>query len=158
MTNERNLEAMNSPASAKTYREYLYPSINTIFSIAIVWPTVWLTVYPWSHTGGVLSGALVTVALYALTFVRAPRIQLDESMLKIGSVQIPRAELGAAEALTDEAARTARGPGLSPAAFVLFRGTTRSLVRIQVVSKSDPTPYWLVSSRKAEKFAAALNG
>ncbi len=149
---------MNSPASAKTYREYLYPSINTIFAIAIVWPTVWLTVYPWSHTGGVLSGALVTAALYALAFIRAPRIELDATTLKIGSVQIPRTELGAAEALLDDAARAARGPGLSPAAFVLFRGTTRSLVRVQVKSKSDPTPYWLVSSRKAEKLAAALNG
>ncbi|MEN9660332.1 MAG: hypothetical protein RLZZ443_261 [Actinomycetota bacterium] len=148
---------MNSPASAKTYREYLYPSLNTLFSIAIVWPTLWLTVYPWSHTGGVLSGALVTAALYVLAFVRAPKIELDESTLKIGSVQIPRAELGGAEALVDDAARKARGPALSPAAFVLFRGTTRSLVRIVVTSKSDPTPYWLVSSRKAEKFAAALN-
>jgi hypothetical protein len=92
-----------------------------------------------------------------LAFLRAPKIELDESTLKIGAVQIPRAELGTAAALIDESARTARGPELNPSAFVLFRGTTRSLVRIAVKSKSDPTPYWLVSSRNAEKFAAALN-
>lgn len=70
---------------------------------------------------------------------------------------IPRAELGKALALKDAEARLARGPELDPAAFVLFRGTTQKLVKIEVVSKNDPTPYWLISSRKPERFAEALN-
>ncbi|MFM5968586.1 MAG: DUF3093 family protein [Micrococcales bacterium] len=148
---------MNSAADTETYREYLYPSINTFMSVAIVFPTIWLTVYPWSHTGGLLAGALASLALAALALVRAPWITVTPTTLSVGGVNIPRSELGGVEVLRDAAARAARGPELNPSAYVLFRGTTRTLVRIQISSDVDPTPYWLISSRRPEALANALS-
>ena len=147
---------MNSAAGTETYREFLYPSVNTFMSIAIVFPTIWLTLYPWNRELGLLLGAIASLALLCLALLRAPSISVTDTDFRVGKVSIPRAEIGAIEVLKDEASRHARGPGLDPKAYVLFRGTTRNLVRVHLVSAVDPTPYWLVSSRKPEQLAAAL--
>lgn len=147
-----NTSATNSP----DYTEKLLPSVNTYIAIAIVWPTIWLTLYPWTHDMGIWIGALTAGVMCALAILNAPRIVVTKDALTVGKAVIPRSELGNAEVLTGEEARRARGPELHPGAFVLFRGTTQKLVRVAVVSKLDPTPYWLISSRRPAQLAEAL--
>ena len=150
---------MNTSASAPAiYREFLRPSINTLIAIALIWPTLWLTVFPWDVNIGGWIGLVLELVAYAFAFAKAPSIVVTADSLCVGDVAIPRGELGSALALTGIDARLARGPELDPGAFVLFRGTNQKLVRVAVVSKSDPTPYWLFSTRKPESLAAALNG
>ena len=150
---------MNTSASAPViYREYLRPSINTIIAIALIWPTIWLTVFPWDVNLGGWIGLVLELVAYAFAFAKAPSIVVTAEFLSVGDVAIPRSELGTAVALAGTPARLARGPDLDPKAFVLFRGTNQTLVRVPVVSASDPTPYWLFSSRSQERLAAALNG
>lgn len=148
---------MKTPATNQViYSERLAPSINTYIAVLIVWPTVWLTVYPWNHTSGLWLGALVAGAILAAVFFTAPMIRVTEDELHVGKVSILRAEIAGIEALEGESARRARGPELDPSAFVVFRGTTQRLVRIGISSKVDPTPYWLVSSRRPFELTRAL--
>lgn len=125
-------------------------------AIAIVWPTVWLTIFPWSHEAGIWIGAIAVAVIAALALLSSPRIVVTSESLTVGKATIPRNELGSIEILTGEDARRARGPELHPQAFVLFRGTTQKLVRVGVISKVDPTPYWLISSRRPTQLAEAL--
>ena len=148
---------MKTPATDQVnYSERLTPSINTYIALLIVWPTIWLTIYPWNHTLGIWLGALIAGILLAAVFVTAPVIRVTKDDLFVGKAFIPRAEITGVDALEGEAARRARGPELDPRAFVVFRGTTQRLVRIRISSTVDPTPSWLVSSRRPAALVQAL--
>jgi hypothetical protein len=49
-----------------------------------------------------------------------------------------------------------RGPKLEPAAFKVFQGTVKTAVKIEISDPSDPTPYWIISTRKPIQLASAL--
>lgn len=147
---------MKNNASTTVYREFLWPSINTFMAIAIAGPTAWLTLYPWNRTLGIWIGLAVALSLTVLVLMRSQTVEVTDQELRVGSVRIPRSELGNALAVTGEYARLERGPRLNPQAFLLLRGTSQKLVKVELRSATDPTPYWLFSSRHPERVVQAL--
>lgn len=57
----------------------------------------------------------------------------------------------------DEEARLVKGPKLSPAAILLLRGDIGPVVKIEIADPQDPTPYLLLSSRRARELVRALS-
>jgi len=49
-----------------------------------------------------------------------------------------------------------RGGYLHADAWLLIRGWIPGLVRIELDDETDPTPYWLISSRRPETLALAI--
>jgi hypothetical protein len=52
--------------------------------------------------------------------------------------------------------RTALGPALDARAFVCLRAWARTGVRVDLQDPLDPTPYWLLSTRRPQELADAL--
>ena len=52
--------------------------------------------------------------------------------------------------------RQAHGPRLDARAYLCLRGWIPTGVRIALADPQDPTPYWLLSTRRPEALAAAL--
>jgi len=50
-----------------------------------------------------------------------------------------------------------RGVQADPACFNATRFWVSTGVKVEIKDKSDPTPYWLISSRKGKSLAACLN-
>jgi hypothetical protein len=84
-------------------------------------------------------------------------IIVTEQQLFVGEAHIDRKFVPSAEAFDGEAARQARGVDLDARAFLKIRPWAKSVVRIDISDAADPTPYWLVSSRRPAELAAALN-
>lgn len=76
--------------------------------------------------------------------------------LRVGPAHLPVSQIGRADVVTGEAKREALGPRLDPEAFVLHRPWVGPVVRIEVIDPDDPTPYWVVSTRRPEELLAAL--
>jgi len=53
--------------------------------------------------------------------------------------------------------RSIAGPKADARAYLLLRPYVRTGVRIAIEEPNDPTPYWLVSSRRPALLAAELN-
>jgi hypothetical protein len=66
--------------------------------------------------------------------------------------------LGTPEALDVAAMRHELGPGLDARAYVCLRAWARTGVRVALNDPDDPTPYWLVSTRRPELLVQALGG
>jgi hypothetical protein len=49
-----------------------------------------------------------------------------------------------------------RGVDLDARAFLKIRPWVKPVVRIELDDDNDPTPYWLVSTRRPKELAAAL--
>lgn len=76
--------------------------------------------------------------------------------LRAGAAHLPVSMIGRADVVRGEAKREALGPQLDPVAFVLHRPWVGPAVRIEVLDPDDPTPYWVVSTRRPEELIAAL--
>lgn len=84
------------------------------------------------------------------------RVRIDGDELWVDDAHIPLEFLVAAEPLSALEKQRALGPELHPFAFVVHRPWVRGAVRIVLDDPDDPTPYWVVSSRRPAALIAAL--
>ncbi|WP_299036721.1 DUF3093 domain-containing protein [uncultured Pseudokineococcus sp.] len=105
----------------------------------------------------VVAAVLVVGAVVVVGLVRnSPRVVVTTTELRAGGARIPRSDLGAASGYDGEDARQQRGPVLDARAHLVMRGWADGVVRVEVVDPGDPTPYWLVSTRRPADLARAL--
>ncbi|MBQ1442481.1 MAG: DUF3093 domain-containing protein [Renibacterium sp.] len=134
-----------------------------------LWPALWIWVVaagiavagililaPISIVAG-YTAAVVIFALEALFLLMStPRIEVDGQTLTVGRATIDRAFIGKVEGFNRDDAVAQRGTQLNGLAYLCIRGWIGPVVRIEVTDESDPTPYWLTSTRRPEQLVAAL--
>lgn len=139
------------------YSERLWPSLPTWLVAPGLGAGTGLVLLPVSSTAAVV-GALAATALVGWGLVAAsPRIAVAGGQLRAGRAQVPVDVLGEATWTDGEEARLERGPRLDARAYLCIRGWVRPVVRIPLDDPADPTPYWLVSSRRPAELVSALS-
>lgn len=134
-----------------------------------LWPAFWmwlvvigisaagiLILAPISIVAGFSAAMVLLVLQAAFLIMSTPRIEVDASTLTVGRASIERKFIGSAAAFRDDDAFAQRGPQLNGLAYLCLRGWISPVVRIEVQDASDPTPYWLTSTRRPEQLVAAL--
>ncbi|MET0999205.1 MAG: DUF3093 domain-containing protein [Marmoricola sp.] len=146
---------MPSPAS---YSERLSVPLRWWVQATMLVATLWLAFVvampawaAWSATAALL---LVMIGLF-LWFGSA-QVTVRDDVLHAGRAHIPLALIGPAETLDAEETRRVHGVDADARAFLLMRPYLKRAVRIPVRDPADPTPYWLVSTRRPDELAAAL--
>ncbi|TQL47924.1 DUF3093 family protein [Homoserinimonas aerilata] len=138
------------------YRERLWPSVGLLVALLLVVPACILVFQPINPTVGVI----VAIALYLgsalLLIVTSPVIEVTRESLKAGRASLPIGMVGDATAYEGEDATKQRGPVLDTRAWLVIRGWIPPVVRIEVADSADPTPYWLVSSRRPDALVQAV--
>lgn len=99
---------------------------------------------------------IVPPALALVGWLGRVRVRVADGELQAGPARLPLRYVGEVDVLSGAAKRRALGPDLDPAAFVLHRGWVRWAVRLQLTDPDDPTPYWVVSTRRPERLAELL--
>jgi DUF3093 family protein len=142
------------------YREKLSVPVSWwIISAAAVVTLFVITAVPAGLLAGAIVGAVALLVLLALLIpYGGARVEVDANQFRAGRAVIERRHLGAAEALTGEAARTAFGRDCDPRAYLLLRSYAGGAVRVAITDPRDPAPYWVVATRHPERLAAALSG
>lgn len=84
------------------------------------------------------------------------RIAVTDGELWAGKAHLPLRFVGEVEVIDKNHKRKALGPELDPAAFVAHRGWVGPVLRVHLTDPADPTPYWIVSSRRPEALAELL--
>lgn len=138
------------------HEERLWPSVGMWALVPLLALGTAVSLVP-VGTGVAVVGVVVavTVAVTGLVLASAP-VRVADGELEAGAARIPVGLLGPAEALHGEDARHARGPGLDARAYLLVRGWVHPMVRVAVRDPDDPTPYWLVATRRPDDLARAI--
>ncbi|MEV0645842.1 DUF3093 domain-containing protein [Phytomonospora sp. NPDC050363] len=84
------------------------------------------------------------------------RVSVVGGRLEVDDANLPVEFIGEVTPLEGTALRDALSVGLHPLAFVVQRPWVRGAVRVEVNDADDPTPYWIVSTRRPERLAEAL--
>lgn len=138
------------------YRERLTPPLWVLAACALFAPMAALVFVPIDATLALIAGIVVGVAVVLGLIAASPRIQIDDDQLRVGRAHIAHRYLGAAEALTGDAARAARGPGLQRSWWHLIRGGVDGLVIVAIDDPGDPVTAWAFSSRTPERIVSVL--
>ena len=148
---------MRNSGGPELYRETLWPSWWVFLATALVIPASLLVFLPISELAGVVSAIVLYVAIVVVLLATSPVIEVTDGMLRVGRARIERSFVGAVTPHTGADAVAERGTRLDARAWLVLRGWISGVVRIEIVDDADPTPYWLVSTRKPEDLAAVLN-
>ncbi|WP_026819600.1 DUF3093 domain-containing protein [Arthrobacter castelli] len=146
------------PAAEPLYREKMWPA-----------PWIWVVVLGFSGAGififapisisaGITAAIVLLVIVSALLILSTPTIVVTEQTVQVGRAVIERRFVGTVESFTGSEATEQRGTKLHGLAYVCIRGWISPVVRIEITDESDPTPYWLASTRRPRQLAAVVSG
>jgi hypothetical protein len=99
----------------------------------------------------VLSSLVVLIAIGTRLI-----IQVSDSELLVGRAHIELKYIGEVTELDGQAMRTIRGRDANPMAFLGIRFWSSTGVKVEINDKRDETPYWLITSNKANQLAQTL--
>lgn len=138
------------------YTERLWPSAGTWAVVPLAGLGAALSLVPFGPAVAAAAAAVV-MALSVTGFVLAsPVVAVQDGQLRAGAAHIPVRLLGTVEPFSGDEARHQRGPALDARAYLLLRGWVAPVLRVPILDPQDPTPYWLVSTRRPEALREAI--
>ena len=140
------------------YRERLWPAPWLFLATALVIPASLLVFLPISPTAGILTAIVLYAGCVVLLLVAAPSITVTDTELVAGKARLPLTAIGTVTGYAREDAQLERGQRLDARSWLLIRGWIDPVVRVEVLDERDPTPYWLLSTRRPRELAEALRG
>jgi hypothetical protein len=105
---------------------------------------------------------LIPVALFMVGFFLVPfaitsltPVRVRDGVLRAGKKEIPVMSIAGISTLDREQTRLRIGPQADPAAVLVHKGWISTAVMLRL-SNPNPTPYWVVSTRKPDELSAAI--
>lgn len=138
------------------YRERLWPSPGLFIALLLLIPASLLVFLPINALVGAVFAVVVYAGCTALLIMTAPVIEVTDSRFTAGRGSLPLELVGEPTAYEADDASMQRGRELDARAWMVIRGWVSPVVRVPVNDPADPTPYWLVSTRRPEALVAAL--
>ncbi len=139
------------------YRERLWPSPWVFISTALVVPASLLVFLPISMLAGIVCAIVLYGAVVITLILTTPTVVVTDDTFTAGRARLPRTAVEKAEPFEGRDATAERGTSLDARAWLLLRGWIPGVVRVELNDPDDPTPYWLISTRRPKRLAAALS-
>ncbi|WP_024288081.1 DUF3093 domain-containing protein [Cellulomonas sp. KRMCY2] len=149
-----SIERVSPPA---TYRERLWPGLLGWAFVLGFAAFAFIAVLPVDPTVAVVVAAVTAVAGVVIAVRTSALVEVRGGELRAGRAHIPVADLGPARVLDQQGVHDAVGPGSDARAFACLRAWIPQAVEAEVTDPADPTPTWLVSSRRPAVLCAALD-
>jgi hypothetical protein len=104
---------------------------------------------------------VATIAIIYLAFAMRSTITISDSEsdreLRVGRAHIARNFIGKVTVVDSQTMRLLRTRDADPAAYLAIKFWASTGVKIEITDPQDPTPYWLITSKRGEEIAALLN-
>lgn len=97
-----------------------------------------------------------TLALIAIAHSARSKIEVTEKELVVGKAHIELRYISKIESIDTAQMRLLRTRDADPAAFLAITFWISTGVKITLKDERDPTPYWLVSSKKSAELTSTL--
>lgn len=104
----------------------------------------------------IISAVALALMTALLVGYGSARITVGGGELAAGRARIAAVHLGEALPLDADATRRLAGPEADARAYLLLRPYLKRAVRVEITDPDDPTPYWLLATRRPDDLAAAL--
>ncbi|MEI2712897.1 MAG: DUF3093 domain-containing protein [Nocardioides sp.] len=144
--------------TAVTYDERLSVPLRWWVQGTMLVASLWLAVIVAMPLTAAWVVSAIALALLSALFLAygAARVRVADGVLSAGQARIEVRFLGEPETLDAHEARLAAGRDADARAYFLLRPYLKRAVRIPLEDPADPTPYWLINTRRPDRLAAAI--
>ena len=148
---------MNENLKGKTYFEQISWGIWIWFFVAILCASIYLAIWaPLGNTPALVVTLISIFGFYYLSLKMQTTTYIQDNFLYVNQAKIDLKYLSNAKALDESEFKRAIRAEADPAAFLAINFWIKTGVKIEVNDKNDPTPYWLISSKRASELAKIL--
>ncbi len=150
---------MRQAGTVMTYSERLTAPASWwlgALTFAVIWGWILLVATTWT-TASITTILVAALGLYAVRQFGAVRVTVEPGGLRAGPAYLDAEHVGTVELLHREDYRRRLGVDADARAFLVTRPYLDRGVLVHVADSSDPTPYWLISSRNPQALVAALS-
>lgn len=139
------------------FKERVLPPWSTWLILALVIPASLILFLPFAAW----AGPYVAVGLYLLLVLAmiliSPVVAVEDGVLRAGRARIPVELLGEARSLDRAASHRELGVGFDARTFRVTVPWAPRLVKVEIADPDDPTPAWLISSRRGDELVRAID-
>ncbi|MGN6252597.1 MAG: DUF3093 domain-containing protein [Marmoricola sp.] len=148
----------NAPDTAAAYGERLRVPLRWWVQATMFLATLWLAFIVSTPAWIAWTATAVLVAItYAMFWlIGSARVEVAGGELRAGRAHVPVTLLGDPQPLDTDGTRRAAGVEADARAYLLMRPYLKRAVRVPLHDPADPTPYWLLSSRRPAALAEAI--
>lgn len=146
--------------SAELYAERQWPTAGVWLLAPLLGLMLGLVAAPIAPAAAIATGVVVTVTVLLILWRTADRVVVTDGTdpgLRAGKAFLDAWHIGEVIPLDREETRALLGPQANALAYAAQRGWIHTAVRVEVRDAEDPTPYWLVSTRRPLELTAALD-
>lgn len=147
---------MTAQTTSTHYRERLTPGLGFFVAWLLVMPAVALIMLPINAQIAIPVAVAMYIAIAIIFFALSPVIEVKDGVLHAGRASIPVDQIGVIEPLGAEPLRKTIGPEADARNYLLVRGWIHMGLKLEITDESDPTPYWIITSRKPLALAKAI--
>lgn len=137
------------------YSERLSPAWWLILAVFLVVPTSVLIFLPLSLTVGVFTGVILWVGMVGVLWWLSPTVSLSTAGFRAGRAQVEWEHVDEIIPVDTDSARAEKGVNLDARAWLVLRPWIGPAVKVVLNDPTDPTPYWLVSTRRPAEVVSA---
>lgn len=138
------------------YRERLWPTPWLLFAGLLLVPAVILMLAPISVPLAIPVSIGVYLLFCLFLFATSPVIEVTRDALRAGRAEIPLSIIAGATTTDRDTTKRLLSVESDARAFLVIRSWIPQAVRVELSDPADPTPYWLVSSRRPNELSRAL--
>jgi hypothetical protein len=139
------------------YREVIRMPLWLLALIYFFFLSFVLSVWAALGNNAAIATLIASSALLIMISIRSRLIiEITQNELKVGRAHIDLKYIGAVTALDSNAMRTIRTRDADPIAYLGIRFWSSTGVKIEIKDQRDETPYWLITSNKANQLVNAL--
>ena len=139
------------------FKEVIRPPFWLICFIYFMLFSIVIAIWAAFDNNAALNAFAISIALQgAIVHWMTSTIEVRDGELVIKRAHIPLEYLGEVTIIPKEKFGYERTRGADPAAFFAITFWISKGLRVEVRDERDPTPYWLISSKRGEALAAAL--
>ena len=140
------------------FKEVLRPPIWVLVFIYFLLLSLVIAIWAaFDNNVALVAFITATIAIIYIAIAMRSTITLDGEELRIDRAHIDIKYLGSATVLDSPAMRLLRTRDADPAAYLAIKFWMPKGIKITVVDPRDPTPYWLITSKRGEELAALLD-
>ena len=143
-------------ASTPVYSERLSPSIGWWITLMLLSAMTSLLALPISPVGAVVLPLIVAAGVILWMRSLSTRVVVTEDSFVAGPARIDRSFISDVTGYDAPGSFAQRGHLLDVRAFLMLRPWVKTVVRVEIADPSDPTPYWLVSTRHPDSVVTVL--
>lgn len=149
---------MNDDTKDVIYFERLSWPFSIWFVLSFFCASIYLAV--WAPLGDLPALIVTMISIFGLVILSQrmqTTIYIEGNYLYVNSAKIDLKFIKSATALNKAEFKELNGAQADPAAFLATNFWITTGVKIVLNDKNDPTPYWLVSTKRAEELAKKLS-